>query len=110
MPRQPRPLSDLLADSRSGLGKLAAGAAQRSTLLRQVGACLPPELAARVTGVNLREDTLVLLTDSAAWATRLRYAGPALRESLSRLHSVQARKVTVKVRAPGPAVTSRDGG
>jgi len=103
-------LSDLLADPRSALGKLAAGAARRSALLQQVGACLPPELAARVTGANLREDTLVLITDSAAWASRLRYAGPALRDALSRLHAVQARKVTVKVRGPGSAVASRDEG
>jgi len=103
MPRKPRPLSELLSDSRSSLGKLAAGAAQRVSLRQQVKTCLPAELAPHVSAANLRDDTLVLITDSAAWAPRLRYAGPGLRELLARRHAIHARKITVKVRAPDPA-------
>jgi len=100
MPRKPRTLSELLSDSHSPLGKLAAGAAQRVSLRQHVADCLPADLAPHVSGANLRDDTLVLITDSAAWAPRLRYAGPALRELLVQRHAIHARKVTVKVRAP----------
>ncbi len=45
-------------------------------------ACIPGELVAHVRTANWRNDRLVLQTDSAAWATRLRYLLPQLQRCL----------------------------
>lgn len=100
MPREPRNLSDLLSDPGSALGRLVAGAAKRKSLIMQVKSCLEPALSEHLIGVNVKDDTLVLLSDSAVWATRLRYAGPELCKQLSEKFELTLQKVHVKVRAP----------
>ncbi len=103
MAREPRNLADLLSDPGSALGRLVAGAAKRKSLIMQVKSCIDPELSEHLIGVNVKDDTLILLSDSAAWATRLRYAGPALCKQLSEQFELTLHKVHVKVRAPEQA-------
>ena len=100
MAREPRNIADLLSDPGSALGRLVAGAAKRKSLIMQVKSCIDPELSEHLIGVNVKDDTLILLSDSAAWATRLRYAGPALCKQLSEQFELTLHKVHVKVRAP----------
>jgi hypothetical protein len=100
MAREPRNIADLLSDPGSALGRLVAGAAKRKSLIMQVKSCIDPELSEHLIGVNVKDDTLILLSDSAAWATRLRYAGPALCTQLSEQFELTLHKVQVKVRAP----------
>ena len=82
---------------------MVAGAAKRKSLIMQVKSCIDPELSEHLIGVNVKDDTLILLSDSAAWATRLRYAGPALCKQLSEQFELTLHKVHVKVRAPEQA-------
>ncbi|MDH3400160.1 MAG: DUF721 domain-containing protein [Chromatiales bacterium] len=103
MAREPRNLADLLSDPGSALGRMVAGAAKRKSLIMQVKSCIDPELSEHLIGVNVKDDTLILLSDSAAWATRLRYAGPALCKQLSEQFELTLHKVHVKVRAPEQA-------
>lgn len=91
------PLSDLLADQGSDLGSLL----RRATLLTQLqyllAGSLDPALAARFQVANIRQSRLVLLTPSAAWATRLRMQAPQLLETLHRAGFPDVQRVDVRV-------------
>jgi hypothetical protein len=100
MAKEPRNLADILSDPRSALGQLVAGAEKHKSMIMQVKSCLDPELARHLIGVNTRDDTLVLVCDSAAWATRLRYKGDELLASLQQRYELTLHRVKVKVRAP----------
>jgi len=45
-----------------------------------------------------RDDDLVIIVDSAAWAARVRYAGPRMKEQLASLGEPVAGQVRVRVR------------
>lgn len=47
-----------------------------------LGELLGTELASHCQLANIRENTLILATDSSAWATRLRYMAPQLIQQL----------------------------
>jgi len=100
MARKPRNLADILSDPRSALGRLVAGAEKHKALIIQVKSCLDPALAEHLIGVNTKDDTLILLSDSAAWATRLRFAGDELCTRLDKSFDLKLRHVRVKVRGP----------
>lgn len=100
MAREPRNLADILSDPRSALGRLVAGAERHKTLITQVKSCLDPVLAAHLIGVNTKDETLILLSDSAVWATRLRFAGGELCAQLEQRYKLKLRQVRVKVRGP----------
>lgn len=61
-------------------------------------ALLPAELAAHVTGAALHDDTVVVLTDSAAWASRLRFHALELVARLAPRYDGAVTRVRVKVR------------
>jgi hypothetical protein len=63
-----------------------------------VRALLPAELAAHVTGAALHDDTVVVLTDSAAWASRLRFHALELVARLAPRYDGAVTRVRVKVR------------
>jgi hypothetical protein len=100
MAKEPRNLAEILSDRRSALGQLVAGAAKHKSLIAQVKSCLDPELVPHLIGVNARDDTLILISDSAAWATRLRFAGDELCARLEQGYKLGLKHVRVKVRAP----------
>jgi hypothetical protein len=88
-----------------GLEQLARRAAEHDSLARLVRELLPPELGAHVVGTSRRETDLVIIVESAAWAARVRYAGPRLKEELTGRGEPVAGRIRVKVR--GRAATSR---
>lgn len=100
MAREPRNLSDLLSDPRSALGRLVASAEKRKSLIMQVKSCMEPDIATHLVGVNLQDDTLVILCDSAAWATRVRFSEDSLKAQLAERYDLRFDKLQVKVRAP----------
>lgn len=63
-------------------------------------ALLPDDLAAHVTGAVLHGDTVVVLVDSAAWASRLRFHAPELVARLAPRYDGAVTRVRVKVRPP----------
>jgi hypothetical protein len=90
-----------------GLEHLARRAAAQDSLARLVREMLPDPLGAHVVGVSRREADLVIIVDSAAWAARVRYAGPRLKEELTGRGEPVAGRIRVKVRGrsatePGP--------
>ena len=88
-----------------GLGPLARRAAEQDSLARLVRELLPDPLGAHVVGTSRREADLVIIVDSAAWAARVRYAGPRLKEDLTVRGEPVDGRVRVKVR--GRTATSR---
>jgi hypothetical protein len=88
---RPKPLRSLLEASvrlRPLLGRLRADQA----LTVRVRGLLPEDLAAHLEGVRTRDGALVLLTASPVWASRLRFAAPALRRAMP-----ETRGIGVKV-------------
>jgi len=61
-----------------GLQRLLDQAALYGALLETAQAALPDDLAERVVGVSLDGETLIVQTEQAVWASRLRYAAPQL--------------------------------
>ena len=96
----PKSLSELIFAPGGPLHELAVRAARRSDLAGFLRAGLPPELGAHVVAGNLRPDgTLVVVTDSPAWAARLRFEGASI---LARCQEIYPESQRVKVRVTGP--------
>jgi hypothetical protein len=79
-----------------------AGLVDRARYLRQIDAAvraaLPDSLSAHAQVANLHEDgLLVMVTDSAAWATRLRYQRQKILQTLRRDYSIPSPELEVKV-------------
>lgn len=94
------PLKPLLSELSGGLLKLARGAAEAATLGTVVRECLPEALRPHVVAAARRGDDLVVIVDSAAWAARVRYAGPRLQEQLESRGEAVSGKVRVRVGRP----------
>jgi hypothetical protein len=88
-------VKDLLQRSTPVLAGLQREALRQRDWLQWVQRELPEELATHVTGVTEQSGEIVLLTQSAAWSVRLRYAAPQL---LSAMNAQQANIVAVRVR------------
>jgi hypothetical protein len=100
------PLKPLFGGAAGALDQLAKRAAAAGSLTVIVRRELPGPLGAHVISVARRDDDLVVIVDSAAWAARVRYAGPRMRVRLAELGEPVAGRVRVRVRgrekkAPG---------
>ena len=93
--RSTHSVKDLLKRSLPALTRLTDQAARQDLWSEWLGAHLPAEMHARISGVNEREGTLVVFAESAAWCARLRYALLELEGSLRATHplveSIQVR-------------------
>ena len=101
--KHPTRIGNIVA-ANSALSALLRKARELESLETLVRGWLPPALAPHVRVAALREDTLVLTVDSAAWATRLRYECPGIVASAQE-HAVTraVRNVRIRVSADGPA-------
>lgn len=97
------PLKPLFSDLTGGLLKLAQGAAAAAEFGDVVRECLPELLRKHVVAAVRRGDDLVVIVDSAAWAARVRYAGPRLQEQLLVRGEPVKGKVRVRVGRPASA-------
>lgn len=80
------------------LRQIIERARESGELDARVRALLPEAMAAHVTGAVLHEYTVVVLVDSAAWASRLRFHAPELVERLAPRYDGAVTRVRVKVR------------
>ncbi|HEY5790202.1 MAG TPA: DUF721 domain-containing protein [Gammaproteobacteria bacterium] len=93
----PRPTSVATVLS-SRLAELSAGAASDAALTRRLREALPAGLAPHLRAAHVDAGVLTLYADSAAWATRFRYAGAEL---LAR-DDVAATRCRVRILADEP--------
>ncbi len=97
---KPRSLTDLLARPASPLATLQKRADAAQDWLRLVKACVPAELAPRVTSAVERGQVLTVYVASAAWAARLAFATEdILARARETAPGVEA--VRVKILPPG---------
>ena len=58
---------------------------------------LPQDVAAHCSVMNLKNETLVLVAPSSAWAARLRFAVPGLAKQLDDQFALKLRDIQVRV-------------
>jgi len=95
---KPTAVSDLLAKGQGLVERLRKGSAEADRALLAVRAALPDGLGERVWGAAVRDGTLTVLVSSAAWATRVRYHAPGLREDVAQRLETTLARVQVRVR------------
>jgi hypothetical protein len=72
--RKPRSVSELLAKGQPALERLKGGAEAANRLLVALQRTLPADVAGHVFGASVDADgVLIVLVDSGAFATRVRY-------------------------------------
>jgi hypothetical protein len=98
-------MSDPMKPLTEGLGPLFADLERRVQarveLADRVRAALPGPEKAHVVSVSYRDDTLIVLADSAAWCPHIRYAQQTLLEQLHAAGETQFTKVKVRVGRKG---------
>lgn len=96
--QKPTSLSDLLAKGEGVLQRLREGASGADRALQAARRHLPDGLGEHVWGAAFSNGELALLVESAAWATRLRYAASNLAAAAGAELGSPVSKVVVKVR------------
>ena len=81
---------------------LSAHAALEQRLLAR----LPAPLRAHCRLGRVRDNTLIIIVDSAAWATRLRFLTPQLVKQFSRDDSVTVNKLEVRIQPQNEPVSN----
>lgn len=97
MSNSPKNLLDSLGERFRALESRARAVTE---LTEKVRASLDPELKKHLISASYRRDALVLLTDSAAWCTRLRFAETEIRQRLAAAGEPPFGKLRVRVVAP----------
>lgn len=93
-----KPVAKILSNRRSELNSLIERAKHLQQLTQALRDSLDTQLAAHVTIANLREQTVVITTDTPAWLTQLRYQAPAILRLLQTLPSLDnLQKVQFKI-------------
>ena len=95
--KEPKPLSELVHKTGSPVQKLAAEAQRRVSLTDHMRTQLPESLSTGVLACNIRWDgTLVVITSSPEWASRLRFASAQLL-TIGRALEPQVQRVRLRV-------------
>jgi hypothetical protein len=98
---KPTSVSDLLGKGQGLLERLRQGSARADQTLQAVRSVLPDGLGEHVWGATLRDRTLTVLVGSAAWATRIRYHAPDLKEQAATRLGQDIDRVVVRARPAG---------
>jgi len=93
-----KPVAKILSRRNSALNSLLERAQYLQQLTQALRDSLDGHLAAHVTVANLREQTIVITTDTPAWLTQLRYQAPTILDLLKTLPGLQKlQKVQFKI-------------
>jgi len=90
-----KPLTKLLNSGKT-LATIGGKLAEQDALLKQLRSLLPEPLSAHCVWSILKQGELIVLVDSPAWASRLRYLSPKITQQL-RQTGLAVRGVQVKV-------------
>ena len=87
-------------ERRNRLSGLMVRVANEQSMLEIVRSQLPPREAAHCIGASVRGTTLIVLADSASWASRLRFQTKNLVEELSHVEQfAKVKKAIVQTNA-----------
>ena len=90
-------ISEILSDQHSSLGAALARARVLLQLQKLLAGSVEPSLASQFQVANIRQNRLILLVPSAAWATRLRMAAGELLETLRQAGFAELRGIDIRV-------------
>ena len=94
---KPLTFSSLFNKNSSELGKLCQHGAFLVNLERKLLSFLPPPLNTHCKVANYANDTIILHSESSAWATKLRYNTPAILDYLRKECHLDALK-TIRIK------------
>ncbi len=105
----PRQLYKFLSQKKGDVADLVTQAKINQKLSRSLNNLLDPALVGHVSLANIRTQALVLVTDSAAWASRARYFSPQLLQKLHNNSHIfgDIRKIEIQVRPATQERTAR---
>src|SRR5258706_3332404 len=93
-------LSELLARGGKRLSLLKEGSDERSRVLEQVRAGLPPRLAQAVASAGITQGRLTVGVVGAVWASRLRYSTEIIRKRVAKSAGLEILAVRIRVVPP----------
>lgn len=94
----PQAVNILLHTNDAGLGAVARHARYLARVRQVVAGAAPASAAAHIHVAAIDARRLLLHTDSAGWATRLRYAEPAIRRALAQRLRLHTDTIVTRVR------------
>lgn len=97
---KPVAIARLISDTAGGCAALLQQSQRLLHLTRTLQEHLPEPLNRHCTVANIHNDSLILLTDSPVWSSRLRFHAPALLRELERRHAVHLTKVQIRINPP----------
>jgi hypothetical protein len=98
--QKPKSLSELLARGGKRLSLLNVRSFERSQVLAQVRAALPPRLQDAVVSAGLEQGRLTIGVVGAQWASRLRYSTEIIRKRLAGSSEVPIQSIRIRVVPP----------
>jgi len=98
--QNPRRVSDLLSRTGNKLTALKTRSQERSRVLEQVRAVLPPRLGEAVVSAGIEQGRLTIGVVGAVWASRLRYMTESVRKRVG--SSLGLAILSVKIRVVPP--------
>lgn len=90
-------ISEVITDHGTSLGMLLQRANQLLQVERLLADMLEPGLASRFQVAAIRENRLILVSPSAAWATQLKMQAPQLIRSLQRSGHSEIEHIDIRV-------------
>jgi len=97
--RYTNPVSKLLINGKSRrLQRLSQFSNQLAELSALVQSCLPTPLQGHCQVINIRGKALILQTESAAWASQLRFYTPAMLSTLPHHHSNHLQEIHIRIK------------
>jgi hypothetical protein len=98
--RKPIAISDLLAQGKTPLNRLRAGAEAAGEALAAVQQELPADLVPHVWAASLEGPVLTVLVASGAWASRVRYCATEIAAGVAVRLKRPVSRVSIRVRPP----------
>ena len=98
--QNPRSVSDLLSRTGNKLTALKTRSQERSRVVEEVRAALPPRLALAVVSAGIEQGRLTIGVVGAAWASRIRYFTDAVRKKVSGSMGVELLGIRIRVVPP----------
>jgi hypothetical protein len=98
--QNPRSVSDLLSRPGNKLTALKNRSKERSRVVEQVRAALPPRLAQAVVSAGIDQNRLTIGVAGSVWASRIRYFTVTVQKAVASSLAVEISGVRIRVVQP----------
>lgn len=104
MPQKPLSFKVSLSFQNRTMAYFYSQIAQQGRVLQRIQAVLPEALAKQVRHCLIREKKLLIYTDSAAWASQLRFYSPAILAAIASFARTPVEILQIKIIARQPGL------